>query len=149
MRVALYGAVAMALSGCASVSHALDYGDLRLADAKFETEHREFSLWLHPEQDTALIEGRLVDNAVQGSTRWATGGLWNIRTPYAGWREGARTFLQPVGCEVLEMTPYKTDAVWEFRYRCPQGVDLRALVHAQRGDLRDGKPLHLDAPSAG
>jgi len=143
MRFAIFCAAA-AVSGCASLSHAADYGDLRFADAKFETEDREFSVWLHPDRDTALIEGRLVDNAVQGMVRYTSLQMWNMRTPYAGWREGARTFLRPVGCEVLEMTPFKTDAVWEFRYRCPAGVELRAWVEAQKSDLRDGTPLQLD-----
>lgn len=58
-------------------------------------------------------------------------------------RAAAETLVAPVGCTITDLDPLGPgrSGTFEARYSCPEGVDLRALFHAQRRALERGEAL--------
>jgi hypothetical protein len=136
--------VSGSLAGCASVQRAASYGDGQLTfDGKLAVEGREMSMSIHPRDSTLLVQRTLGDSAAAGALQGLTFGIAR------GWKpdprkidEALRLFLQPVGCTASASYEVgSTDTNYEARYACPAGVDLRAIMAAQRDALRRGEPL--------
>lgn len=133
-------AALIALGGCSTMSRSLSYGN-RWADARLNVEHMEYSYWLHPRDPTVLITLSTGSALARGSARGATFGLADVNPVYQQWMAGAQALVAPVGCDVTELTALDQLTTWEFTPVCPDGVDLRAVVAAQRDALRAGAQL--------
>ncbi|SFS42727.1 hypothetical protein [Brevundimonas viscosa] len=120
-------AVCAALGGCAGTGRLFSYGVTQLADARVRLGEAEFQIYVHPSDPTLLI---------QRSLNQTGGGMGTIPE----FEAAAGSFLAPVGCSPLA-TQLIAAGSYETTYRCPPGVDLIALVAAQRTDLREGAPL--------
>lgn len=127
------------LGGCASVSRSLSYGT-GLADAHPMVDGRAYRIYIHPTDPTILMQRPLGTAVGQGFVQGATLGIAAPGTAYDPWKQAADAFLAPVGCTASDVYSLG-QGTWEARYSCPAGVDLRALVMAQRQALRSGAPL--------
>lgn len=132
-RVAL--ALILALGpASASAGSLFDYMKLTY-DAKLTVDGRVFSVMLHKSQDRFLLQPSMHE----AFTGMGAPAHW----PLPVWRKAAETFVEPVGCGISDMDAIsRHGGSWEATYVCPPGVDLRALVAAERKDLRQGLPLH-------
>lgn len=133
-------ALLVLLAGCAGMSRSMTYGN-RMADAKYVADGKAFSVWVHPRDNSILIEGSWGSAAGIGALQGLTFNTVHTSN-FDLWRAGMEAFLAPVGCTGANLRPLDQDIAWEADYSCPDGVDLRALVAAQRSALRDGQPLH-------
>lgn len=143
-RISVCVMVAMALSGCASTSRMLSYGGEDLAgtaDAKFQSGGREYVLWLHRKEQMMMLQRGLGTVFGKSVVQGLTYGLVEARDPYSAWKQAATDFVAPVDCTISDVRPIDQDTAWEAAYKCPNGVDLLALVVAQRASLRKGGTL--------
>lgn len=131
---------ALTLTACASMNRALSFGN-RFADARYTVAGKTFSVWVHPSEDVIMLQSTWGDAAASGFVEGATLGLAETDPAYHTWMAGARYLAQPAGCEVRDLRPVDQDIHWEFDYSCPEGVDLRALIMAQRDQLRHGAQI--------
>lgn len=122
----LFGVVlaATVLSGCGT-SRLLSYGG-QLSDAKVELGAAAFSVYVHPKDDTLLIQRRF-------------GQTTNLDGPELIGIVASQ-FLQPIECSVGNVERIAPGS-WEASFSCPSSVDIRRLVAAQRGDLQSGAPI--------
>lgn len=132
--------VAAALSGCgAGFARLGTYGGER-ADALTEVDGRKYSLFVHPADDTVLIQRGLGAALGQAVAEGATFGAVSMQEPKPVWRRAADWLLNPVGCMTTDV--YELERIsWEAPFVCPQGVDIRKLVQDNRSTLREGQPL--------
>lgn len=133
---------AVLLTGCATSGRLMSYGT-ELADAKFTSDGRGYSAWVHPKDPTILLERPMGVSVGKGFVSGLTVGLISGDAPYATWESAFKKFVEPTGCKVDRITALDPKMAWEGDYTCPPGVELRALVSAQREALRAGQPLHL------
>lgn len=133
--------VLVGLAGCGTLTRLASYGG-DAADANFNVDGRSYSASLHPKEDTLLVRPALAEGMALGAVQGVTMGLAGRRGDPAEWLRVGTAFLSPAGCEVDQLTPLDQAAgYWEIRWRCPSGADLRALMAAQRPELRRGQPL--------
>lgn len=128
------------LGGCSSMGRIMSYGTT-WADAIFVVEGRRYEVYAHETDPTLLIQRSIGDAAARGFVKGLTLGVADTAPDYETWKAGAEWMVRPVGCEVRDLKPLQYESTWEFTYVCPPGVDLRALIEAQRGQLRNGVPL--------
>jgi len=137
--------VALSLAGCASMQRAASYasdGQMTF-DGKIQVDGRWMDMSIHPRDDTLFVQRGIGDSASAGALQGLTFGIAR------GWKpdprkidEALRSFLQPVGCTASPSYEVgSTDSNYEARYSCPAGVDLRAIMAAQRAALQRGEPL--------
>ena len=105
----------------------LEYG-MELADAHPDLGGRRLSLYVHPREDTILIQAEI---AQQSESQ-----LWD----YGVWRGAAYWLVHPVGCTVGDPYPVAAGTL-EVRFQCPPGVNIRELVARNRSTLQQGIPL--------
>ena len=131
--------VALVLGACANLGRISQYHGL--GDANLRVDGQGYKMWLHPSDNTLLLQkgvGKmLTGGAAQGAT-FGTGGPSVAETP---WFNAANALLRPLGCEAGQMTDLGQHLTWEATYTCPPGVDIRAEVNAHRETLRKGVPL--------
>jgi hypothetical protein len=133
---------ALTLGGCVAVTRSASYG-LELADAQPIIDGRPYRIYVHPYEDTILLQRPILTGMAQGFVRGATFHTVGAGEAYDPWKQAAKEFLSPIGCEATDVYSLGGDAgTWEARFKCPPSVDLRALVKAQRAELRAGAPLH-------
>ncbi len=114
------------LAGCGT-GRLLSYGT-ELGDAVVRMGPAAFSVYVHPTDDTLLIQrGTAQTSAADGPVII---GLV------------ADQFLAPTGCTSSSPT-LLTAGSWEAGFQCPAGVDLRALAASQRVALRAAQPIQL------
>jgi hypothetical protein len=123
--------LAASVASNASAASLLSYG-WGLSDATVTVGSHTFRIYVHPRDDTLLIQAAMKDMGANPSK-------WLLRE----WRTAAETLVTPVGCGISEVRAMaRMGASWEATYVCPPGVDLRALIKAQRHDLQQGAQLH-------
>jgi hypothetical protein len=104
------------------------------ADAHIEVEGRRFSIYVHSKDNALLLQPKISE---MGSSSW---GIQNYRA-------AAEQFVKPVGCGISAVEAISVmGGSWEATYVCPESINLRALVKAQRSQLVKGVPLHLSDP---
>lgn len=134
-------AVAAILSGCGTLGRLNEYG-MDASDARFDHDGAAYTVSMHPREDTFLIRPGAMQNIGAAIERGMTRGAGGQRPGQADARAAASAFIAPSGCDVVQVRDLDASAgYWEADYVCPAGVDLRALVAAQRGALRSGDPL--------
>ncbi len=136
--------VALALSGCGT-TRALSYrGDGVTGDAIVQMNGHPLVIFIHPKEDGLMAEVTLGSAAASGFVDGLTMGLAKgHRLDPRDVDRALNAFVQPVGCTVDQVREIGNEQVgFEGAFHCPAGVDLRALINAQRGDLRRGVPLH-------
>lgn len=116
----------LALAGCAGTGRMLSYGT-DMADALVRMGPAAFSLYIHPEDETLMIQRRMSQTSNSDGPALIT--------------VAAQTFLDPVRCRAGAATPI-APGTWEVPFSCPAGVDVRALANEQRASLRSGEPIH-------
>lgn len=142
MRAGAVCLAAISLAGCAAVSRSASYG-MELADAQPIVDGKAYRLYIHPREDTILMQRPMLTGMGQGAVRGATFGLVQAGEAYDPWKRAAVEFLHPVGCEVTDVYPLGGQTgTWEARFKCPADVDIRALAAAERSELRAGGSLH-------
>jgi len=137
----LVSALAFAVGGCTTMNRTMSYG-MELGDAKPVIDGRTYNIYVHPTDNTLLLQRTIANAAGVGLVEGATFGLAQPNNVHARWRRAAEEFLRPVGCEAVEVYALDQASSWEATFKCPEGVDLRGLVAAQRSALRNGAPLH-------
>lgn len=124
-KIVVAAMAALALSGCGA-GRLLSYGG-ELSDAVVRMGPAAFSVYVHPKDDTLLIQRRMMQTS-------NTDGPELIRI-------AASQFLAPVECTASNVALIGPGS-WEASFACPLGVDLRSLVRDQRTALQAGAPLH-------
>lgn len=130
------------LGGCANFARTLSYGT-DWADAIYSVQGQRFEMYAHETDPTLLLTVSIGNAAAQGAIQGVTLGIAETSPAYQRWKAAAQWVVAPVGCTVEDLRPLDMETTWEFAYRCPPGVDLRALIAAQREQLRNGVPLDL------
>ena len=125
-RIWLAAIVAAALAGCAGTGRMLSYGT-ELSDAVVRMGPAAFSVYIHPKEDTLLIQRRLSQTSGHDGPQLIT--------------IAAQTFLDPIRCQAGS-TRSLGPGSWETTFTCPASVDIRALAAAQRANLQAGTPIH-------
>lgn len=141
-------AAALVLGGCANVSRMVSYGT-GWADAIVTLNGVRMEMYAHPSDPTVMMQvwiGRVMGQQV---LEMVTLGLADNGPGIETWRAGARWLVEPAGCKVEELRPLDQADTWEARYACPEGVDLRALIEAQRDQLREGRQLRNEQRARG
>lgn len=98
-----------------------------LSDAQVRLGPAAFSLYIHPKDDTFLIQRRISQSASRDGAEIN--------------RIVAETFVRPLGCTVGNVKEL-TLGSWEVKFSCPSNVDIRRLAQEQRGALATGEPIH-------
>lgn len=140
------GIAVVALAGCSNMARTASYGT-SWADAIYQVYGKRIEMYAHEKDPTLLLQlsvGRVLG---QGALEILTFGLADDGPSFATWKAAAEWIVEPVGCEVEELKPLMQANTWEMRYRCPEGVDLRAMIMAQRDLLRRGVPLARTVPA--
>lgn len=142
LRMAVAIAACVALAGCGTTSRLLSYGNNN-AQAQIEVGGRRMNVWSHPSEPSLLIVQTVGDAAAAGAVRGATFGLSEGRQPDVRDVDAAvARFLAPVGCRAQPATQLGSHAIqFEATFTCPQGVNLRALMFAQKERLMRGGEL--------
>lgn len=132
--------IASTLAGCgAGFARLGTYGNER-ADALTDVDGRKYSLFVHPTDDTILVQRGLGGALGQAVAEGATLGAVSMQEPKPIWRRAADWLLNPVGCATTDV--YELERIsWEAPFTCPAGVDIRRLVQDNRTTLRQGQPL--------
>ncbi len=133
---------AFALGGCASLDRMASYGN-HFADAKVKVDGRGFNIWVHPVDNDLLIQRSLGAAMGQGFVEGLTFNSLNLMEAKPVWKAAAEQITGPLGCTVTDAYTLDNRTSWEAPFTCPAGVDLRAIVHAERPELRLGQPVHL------
>lgn len=139
-RIMVAVAAAAIVASCGGGFARLGTYGMKLADANIRVDGTTFALHVHPTEDTILVQrgfGAAMGNAfVEG----ATFGAVRPQEPKPVWQRAAEWLTGPAGCTVTDV--YELENIsWEATYTCPSGVDLRAIVAANRSALRQGQPL--------
>lgn len=120
-------ALLVCLAGCASTARLITYDGPRVV-----VPYRNVRLVFqkHKNDNMLLAQAGIGSMGTQN---------WNI----SDWRRAFEAFVEPVGCGVPELTAIsKLGSTWEATVLCPEGVDLSALMAAQKSEIRRGAPLH-------
>ncbi|MGH6978829.1 MAG: hypothetical protein ACRED4_06025 [Brevundimonas sp.] len=104
----------------------LSYGT-ELSDAVVRMGPAAFSVYIHPKEDTLLIQRRMSQTSAHDGPQIIA--------------IAAQTFLDPIRCQAGS-TRSLGPGSWETTFTCPASVDVRALAAAQRADLQAGTPIH-------
>lgn len=124
LRLGITIAASVALAGCSG--RILSYGG-DLSDAQVRLGPASFSVYIHPKDDTLLIQRRMAQMAAQDGAEIN--------------RIVARTFLEPLNCTIgraREVLP----GSWEVSFSCPSTINVRRLAEEQRAALTTGEPIH-------
>lgn len=123
--------LAISTGAPAGANSILDYGS-HMADAHVPMDDSFFNVWVNRRRDTLLIEPSM-KTALAGAAHF----------PDLTWRIVSEAFVAPIDCTITDIRPLsRIGAAWEATFACPEGVDLHALVKAQRSDLVKGVRLH-------
>lgn len=127
---ALCGYIALiGLAGCTTgMARTSGYG-WHTADARVHYGGRVFSVYVHPRDDTLMVQPSLADTMSRDalSTRIAELVL--------------EEFLQGTSCKVSEPKQI-TSGTFEASYVCAAGFDLRRAMAAERPELTQGGRLN-------
>lgn len=135
----------LALTGCASTQRLASYGAVQMVgDATVRTEDgHTMIVTVHRRDNTLLTTPTAGDSFMAGVLSGATFGA------NRGFRPDPRVvdrtlaaFVAPTGCTVSPSRQIGGQGItFEAYFGCPAGVDLRALIIAQRENLRQGQPI--------
>ena len=124
MRLIITTLLCLALAGCGT-GRLLSYGG-QLSDASVRLGPAQFSVYVHPSDDTLLIQ-----RAISQTSSTDGAALIGIV---------AEQFLEPVGCTHGPAASIAAGS-WEVPFDCPDSIDLRSLVADQRQNLRAGASI--------
>lgn len=123
-----------ALAGCVAVSRSASYGMQMHPSTVVLDDGRNYRVYVHPTEDTILLQRPILKGMGQAAVRGATFHLAQPGEAYDPWKRAAAMFIEPLGCKVTDVYSLGGDTgTWEARYTCPKGVDLRALVRERHG----------------
>jgi hypothetical protein len=142
LRIAFVLPFVLILSACPGFNRIMTYGT-GWADAMYNVHGKRFEVWIHPTDNSILLNSTIGNAFAKGMVKGASLGIAETAPSYSVWMAGAKALLDPVGCTVKDLRPLKQEVSWEFDFVCPPGVDLRRMMREQRTELRDGKPLDL------
>ena len=127
---------ALLLSGCTTFSRLTSYGG-ELADAHVTVVGHGYSVYVHPQDDTLLIQRRFAPGLMQSFGQGLTMGAAKFTEAMPYWRSAARAVLDEAGCEVGDVY-LLDDRSWEARFTCPPGADIRRMAVERRAAWRAG-----------
>lgn len=137
--------LALGLTACASTARLSGYrGSGIVSDATVIVQGKPMTITVHPREDYLLGQVTIGSAAASGFVEGLTFGLAKgHRLDPRDVDAALAAFVAPAGCTMDPVRQVGNEQVsFEGRYRCPEGVDLRALILEQRAALRDGHPLH-------
>jgi hypothetical protein len=111
-------------------------------DAVVHARGHTFRVWVHPRENDLMLQRPLGASMGQGLLEGLTFNAANLNMPKPVWVAAAEELTRPVGCTVTDAYTLDNEVTWEATFTCPAGVDLRALIFAQRASLRAGQPIH-------
>lgn len=115
-------------------------------DAKFRYEERTYVVQISPREGELNI--RLTFQAGLGQALLTDLSLQTYGgAPYERWARAVNKFLEPTGCERLDLMPIRQKDSWRFTYKCPNGVELVELIKSQRTALLKGEPIMVTTES--
>lgn len=114
------------LSGCA-MGRLASYGS-ELADAQVNLGAAQFQLYIHPQDDTVLVQRSLNQTATNDPPAIADAAV--------------STLLAPAGCVTTSVSALSPGA-FEVGFSCPPGIDIRRLAIEQRQALKAGQSLRV------
>ncbi|RZI99840.1 MAG: hypothetical protein EON90_09970 [Brevundimonas sp.] len=134
--------IGLSLSGCASTGRLLSYGNNN-AQAQIDVAGRKMNVWSHPTDQTLLIVKTVGRATADAALEGATLGIADATRPDVRAIDASvARFLAPVGCTAQPVAQLGGDAVqFEAAFNCPVGVNLRALMFAQKDGLMRGEAL--------
>jgi len=136
---------ALLVSGCSAGFSRLGTYGYELADAKTVVDGRAYSLYVHPTDDTILVQRAAGAAMGQAIIEGSTFGAIDMTEPKPFWKRAAEWLANPLNCAVTDA--YMLEGIsWEAPFTCPAGVDIRAEVAANRETLRQGTPLAKREP---
>ena len=139
-------AAGLATSGCVSgLGRMNEYGK-HLADAKTKVGRDTFSMWVHPKEDSILIQKGFGASMGQSFMEGASLGTAHLQARKTIWEAAANWLVTPLGCKTTDAYSIDNRITWEATYTCPAGVDLRGEVASHRTSLRQGVPLTPVSP---
>lgn len=131
----------LVLGACGTLGRLGEYG-LDMSDALFRHDGAAFTISVHPREDTFLIRPGAMEGLGRSLARGVSLGFAGRPPGYEASRAAAAYFIEPSGCEISRFQDLDASTgYWEADYACPPGVDLRAMVMAQRSSLRGGVRL--------
>lgn len=139
LRIGLVVLATLLLGGCETVRYSMEFEQRPVAE--YHAVGKFFRVFIHPRQDTLLIEGGWGQALSTGLVSGATLGLVTGNSAYQQWSAGAHWLVDPVGCEVRELHPVDQATTWAFDFHCPPGVDLRRLLVEHHDGLMHDQPL--------
>lgn len=138
--VLVIAALAVGLSGCGAGMARLGTYGMDLADANATVDGKAYALQVHPTDNTVVAQRGFGSLMGQSFVEGATLGAVSMQEPLPYWRRAITWLLEPAGCSIVSIYELERSS-YEAEYVCPPGVDLRALVAANRPALRRGAPL--------
>jgi len=125
IRIILAAVLCATLAACGT-GRLLSYGG-ELADAKVRLGDAEFQVYVHPKDETLLVQRSL-------------GQISGGQDLSFEFQAAAARFLASVECRAGNATSISAGS-FEVPYECDAGVELPQLVAQQRAALRAGQPL--------
>jgi hypothetical protein len=133
-------AASMLVSACGTGFNRLTTYTQRQPDARTTVDGKGYNLFVHPIDDTILVQRGVGAALGQSFVEGATFGAVKMQEPMPLWRRAAEWLANPVGCTISEI--YELERIsWEAPFSCPAGVDLRKEVEQNHDTLRQGQPL--------
>ena len=116
--------LATTVAGCAGMSRINSYG-FETADARHNFGGRTFSVYVHPTEDTLLIQPSIADMQASVSDTVM--------------RLALEDFIKPTDCRITAPVVIAGGS-WEAHYTC-KTADLRRLIQTQKASLVAGSTL--------
>ena len=136
-------ALACVTSSCVTGIGRINSYGMHLADARVVVGTHHYSVWVHPRDNTLLVE-RGLGEGVAAATKESFEHR-DTTDPTVYWRAAALAVVGPFGCKIDKVDPVDYRSAWEAAYSCLDGVDIRGLVPSHRAEWRAG--LTAPAPS--
>lgn len=139
-KITIVAIAALSVSACGTGFNRLTTYTQKAPDARTEVDGKGYNLFVHPVDDTILVQRGVGAAMGQSFVEGATFGIVSLQEPMPIWRRAAEWLVAPVGCTISEI--YELERIsWEAPFACPDDVDLRQQVRDHQSTLREGQPL--------
>lgn len=125
MKIAAILAATLVLGGCASLSRAMEFNGSQ--PVTVQAQGHELTLQHHRTEQAIAVTRSLSSAMGQGAISGLTFGLVGGNLSPDIYRAGAQDFLASQNCSMTQFLALG-DTSYEAHYRCPEGVDLKALM---------------------
>lgn len=137
--------LAALVAGCASMTRLNSYG-ARMSDARVHVGRAGFAIWVHPVDDTIVVQERLGGALAGAIGEGLTFNAIDTSPADVVSRHAAAAYLGHFGCRVVDSWRLE-DISYEVRFACPDGVRPgRLRINGKRAPFcAIGNPFDADA----